>query len=78
MANETKYQYSGEILGSFEFVGTKAEYEKMIEDLRKDNPDYDGEIEIGSTRDSLPGQKHGQYRECLTYGGEAIAIAIGE
>lgn len=75
-ANETKFQYSGTALGSFDFVGTKAEFEKMLSELQAVAPEFTGKIETGSTRDTLPGQKRGEYRDCLTYDGECIAIAV--
>ena len=73
--NETKFQYSGTALGSFDFVGTKAEFEKMLSALAV-APEFTGAIETGTTRDTLPGQKRGEYRDCLTYDGECIAIAV--
>jgi len=77
-ANETKYQYTGTTLGSFDFVGTKAEFEKMLSELQAVAPEFDGEIETGSTKSTLAGQKPGTWRDCLTYNGDDIAIAVGE
>lgn len=77
-ANETKYQYSSNILGTFEFAGTKSEWETLLTDLRNASPEFDGKLGTGSTLDTLAGQKRGEYHECLTYDGECIAIAIEE
>lgn len=69
------YQYCGTLLGSFDFTGTKEDFEGMLADLQKVAPEFEGKLETGSTRDHLPGQGPGN-RNCLTYNGEAIAIEI--
>jgi hypothetical protein len=65
--NETKFQYDGTALGSFDFVGTKAEFEKMLSELREVAPEFTGEIAEQYTRD---GKNH------LVYDGEFVATEI--
>jgi hypothetical protein len=76
--NETRYRYSGTLLGTFEFIGTKPEFDTLLKRLQDDPQDgenYDGQIETGSTRDHFVDQKP-DYRDCLIFHGEAIAIAL--
>ena len=73
---DTLYKYSGDVLGSFDFVGTKEDFEKMLEELKNNCSEFDGQIGTGSTLDTLKNQKYGIYRDCLTYQDEAIAIEI--
>ena len=76
MTANTAYKYSGTLLGSFEFTGTRAEYEILLRELREVSPEFTGVLTDGYTKDTLPDQGRGVWRECLNYDGECIAIAI--